>query len=162
MTTSVNDIRVAPIGEDLTTEDLSLSVLRGLEKMHRVDKKIKVPGTQFLKGEWAVLTADGCERAGASSAAATYLVWCGTDRFDSKANNQLTLILDFGQLVKTSRFDKDGVDYEVGDFLTVKTRLAGESDVTKAGAGDHKFGKVLEVADGYLVFQTLSGDSVAV
>jgi hypothetical protein len=152
----VSDIRVAPIGEDLTTEDLSLSVLRGLENMYRVDKKV-ASGATFLKGEWAVLDSDGkASRPTATPVGHTYLVFCGTDRFDSKATGQVTLIMGKSVIVKTSRFD-DGQSYAVGDYLTVKDLGGGEAYVTKAGGAEPRLGAVLEVGTGYLVFETLGG-----
>jgi len=156
MVVAVSDIRVAPIGEDLTKEDLSLSVLRGLEKMYRVDKKIAT-GAVFSKGEWAVLDSEGlAARPGVTPVGGTYLVFCGTDRFDSYATKQVTLIMSHPVVVKTSKFDT-GVTYAVGDSLTVKDLGAGEAFVTKAGASEPVLARVLEVGNGYLVFETLGG-----
>ena len=155
---AVSDIRVAPIGEDLTKEDLTLSILRGLEGMYRVDKKVAT-GASFLKGEWAVLDSDGkADRPGATPVGHTYLVFCGTDRFDARATGQVTLIMGKSVVAKTSRYD-DGQSYAVGDYLTVKDLGGGEAHVTKAGAGEARLGAVLEVGTDYLVFETLGGFS---
>lgn len=156
MTTSVSDIRVAPIGEDLSTSDLSCEVLRGLEKMYRVDKKTAT-GNAFLKGEWAVLNDDGkAERPSTNPAGASYIVFCGTDRFDAAATGQVTLIMSHPVIVKTSRYDS-GEEYHVGDYLVAKDLGHGESVVTLWGTGEPKHARVLEVGSGYLVFETLGG-----
>ena len=155
MVTAISDIRVAPVGEDLTLEDLSLSVLRGLEKMYRVDKKVAT-GDSFVKGEWAVLDADGkASRPTATPVGGTYLVFSGTDRFDSKATNQVTLIMSYPVIAKTSKFNA-GASYAVGDYLTVKDLGAGEASVTKQAGTEPKLARVIEVGNGYLVFETLS------
>lgn len=155
MTVSVSDIRVAPIGVDLSTDDLSLDVLRGLEKMFRVDKKIAV-GASFLKGEWAVLNSDSkAERPGASAVGETYLVFCGTDRFDAAATGQVTLIMSHPVVVKTSRFKAD--TYTVGAYLTVKSGGTGFAGVCLQTSTEPKLARVLEVGDGYLVYETLGG-----
>jgi hypothetical protein len=155
MVQSVSDIRVAPIGEDLSTSDLSLEVLRGFEKMFRVDKKIAA-GAFFAKGEWAVLNVDGkAERPSTSPAGASYLVLCGTDRFDSRATGQVTLIMSHPVIIKTSNFEM--LSYNVGDYLTVKDLGGGESTVTSWGTGEPKHARILEVGNGYLVFETLGG-----
>jgi hypothetical protein len=156
MVVAVSDIRVAPIGEDLTTQDLSLSILRGLENMFRVDKKLAT-GASFLKGEWAVLNSDGkAERPGAVPVGNTYLVFCGTDRFDAHATGQVTLIMSHPVVAKTARYDV-GQTYGVGDYLTVKDLGAGEAFVTKAAGAEVKLARVLEVGNGYLTFETLGG-----
>ena len=156
MVVSVSDIRVAPIGEDLSTEDLSLQVLRGLEKMYRVDKKVAAANA-FAKGEWAVLNVDGkAERPSTSPVGGSYLVFCGTDRFDSRATGQVTLIMSHPVVVKTSNYDV-GQTYNVGDYLTVKDLGGGESTVTSWGTSEPKQARVLEVGNGYLVFETLGG-----
>lgn len=155
MVVSVSDIRVAPIGEDLSTSDLSLDVLRGFEKMYRVDKKIAT-GAFFAKGEWAVLNVDGkAERPSTTPAAGSYLVLCGTDRFDSRATGQVTLIMSHPVIIKTSNFEPQ--TYNVGDYLVAKDLGGGESTVTSWGTGEPKHARVLEVGNGYLVYETLGG-----
>lgn len=160
MVVSINDIRVAPIGEDLTTDDLSLSVLRGIENMHRVDKKVAT-GASFLRGEWAVLNTDEkAERPGGTGVGETYLVWSGTDRFDSHATGQVTLIMSFPVIAETNRYDT-GFGYNVGDNLTVKDVGPGTAYVTKAATGDAILARVVGVKSGSLVFETLGGCSIA-
>jgi len=156
MVVSISDIRVAPIGEDLTTDELSLSVLRGIESMHRVDKKVAV-GETFLRGEWAVLNVDGkAERPGGVGVGGTYLVWSGTDRFDSRATGQVTLIMSHPVIAESSRYDT-GFNYNVGDYLTVKDVGPGTAFVTAWATGDAKLARVVAVNSGSLVFETLGG-----
>lgn len=154
MVTTVSDIRLAPVGEDLTTDELGLAILRGIEKCFRVDKKLAV-GQSLSAGEFGVLNAAGeLERAGAVPASATYLVFSGSDRFDAKATGQLTLIMNSSLLVKSNKFNT-AVSYAVGDFLCVKNLGAGESSVTKASAGEFAVGKVIEAASGHLIYELL-------
>jgi len=156
MVTAISDIRIVPVGEDLTQEDLSLSILRGFEKMFRVDKKLAT-GAVFSKGEWAVLNEDGkAERPTTSPVGQTYLVLSGTDRFDAYATGQVTLIMSHPIVVKSSLYDR-GEDYAVGDYLTVKDLTHGEAFVTLRGTDEPKLARVLEVGNGYLVYETLGG-----
>jgi len=159
MVDAINDIHIAPVGEDLTTEDLGLSVLRGLETMHRVDEKVRA-GVSLLNGEWGVLADDGfVDRPTASPVHNTYLCFAGTNRFDSKATGQVTLIESGPIIVKTSRFAPD--TYHNGDLLTVKDLTHGEACVSKAGSGDPALAKVREVGTNYLVYEVLTGGAVA-
>jgi hypothetical protein len=156
MVVSVSDIRVAPIGEDLSTNDLSLEILRGFEKMYRVDKKIAT-GAFFAKGEWAVLNVDGkAERPSTTPVGGSYLVLGGTDRFDARATGQVTLIMSHPVIVKTKNYDV-GQSYNVGDYLTVKDLGDGESLVTSWGTGEPKHARVIEEGNGAIVFETLGG-----
>lgn len=149
---SVSGIRTVPVGEDLTQESLGLSILRGLEKMHRVDKPF-ANGEDFVAGEFAVLGNDGTlSRPGATPSISTYLVFAGNDRFDAHATGQCTIIMASELLVKTSNFDT-GASYVVGDLLSAKSRGVGAANVTKASAGEFCVGKVVEVGDGYLVYE---------
>jgi len=85
----------------------------------------------------------------------TYLVFAGTDRFDSAATGQATIIMGSGVVVKSSRFDA-GESYDVGDALTVKDLGGGEASVTLQAGAEPVLGRVIEVGDGYLVYETLS------
>lgn len=148
---SVSDIRIAPVGEDLTKEDLSLSVLRGLEKMYRVDKAV-ASGVSLSKGMWGMLNADGKVAAtGATPAGACFLVFAGNDRYDAKATGQVTLIMASPVVVKSSVYDTTAT-YAVGDMLCVKS-----GKVTKRTGSEARYGRVLEVGAGYLVYETLAG-----
>ena len=156
MTVSINDVRTVPVGEDLTKDDLTCNVLRGLEKMHRVDKALAASNTVLLKGEWAVLNASGkAARPSATPVPNTYLVWCGTDRYDVRATGQVTLLMASQLLAQTTRYDNTQT-YAPGDYLTVKDRGGGQADVTKATGTEPKLAKVVEVGTGYLVYETLS------
>ena len=143
--------RVVPVQEDLTKEELHLNVLRGMENMFRVDKKLAV-GSSLELGQWGVLQNDGTVAApGASSSIATYLVFCGSERFDSMATGQVTLVMNSNIIIKTDRFDVGG-SYSVGTELTVK----GSSSVSVAATGDFVVGKVAEVGSGYLVIEVFA------
>jgi hypothetical protein len=147
--------RIVPVQEDLTKEELRLSVLRGLENCFRVDKKLSV-GESIELGEWGVLQNDGTmARPGATPVASTYLVFCGSERFDSMATGQVTLIMNSNCIVKSNRFNQAG-SYSVGSELTVKDLGAGEAQVTPAANGEFVFGKVVEVGSGYLVYEVFA------
>ena len=76
----ISDIRTVPVGEDLTKEALNLEILRGLEKMFRVDKKVG-SGVSLKAGEFAVLGNDGMlSRPGATPVAETYFCTYREDR----------------------------------------------------------------------------------
>jgi len=155
MPTSISDISIAPIGADLTLDNLKLQVLRGIEKAHRVDKKL-APGVALAAGEWGVLGSDSTvSRPTATPSAASYLCFSGTDRYDSKATGQVTLFMASPLIVKSSFFDA-GENYEPGDALTVKDLGGGEAGVTKAGLSDPVLAKVVEQLDGALVYQVLA------
>jgi len=147
--------RTVPVAEDLTTRDLSLAILRGTERMFRVDKKLGT-SVQVVAGEWAVLQSDGTlARPGATPVAETYLVFAGTDRFDAHATGQATLIMNSNIIVKSNRFYALGT-YDVGTLLTVKDLGAGEAIVSPAANGEFVVGKVIEVGTGYLVYEVFS------
>jgi hypothetical protein len=158
---AISDSRTVPITEDLTTEELRLSVTRGLETMYRADSPLATPDTVLGLGEWAVLNADGkAERAGAVPVGHCYLVFAGTDRFDVKATGKVTLIRSWPINAKTNRYD-DTQTYAVGDILTVKDLGGGESVVTKAAAGEAALARVIWVGNGWLEFETLGGGFAA-
>jgi len=149
----IDTARTVPVTEDLTTRELGLSILRGTEKMFRVDKKLGT-GVQLVAGEWAVLNDDGTlSRPGATPVAATYLVMSGTDRFDVHATGQATIIMNSNLIVKSNKFHVGGI-YAAGVLLTVKNLGIGEAVVSPAGATDFVVGKVIEAGQGYLVYET--------
>ena len=155
----ISDLSIAPVGADLTQEDLGLSVLRGLETMHRVDEKFR-SGVSLVKGEWGVLATDGyIDRPTASPVQNTYLCFAGTDRFDSRATGQVTLIENSPIIVKTDKFEPG--TYNVGDLLTVKDLGGGEAHVSAASTGEPALAKVREVGSGYLVYEVLTGGATA-
>jgi hypothetical protein len=146
--------RTVPVTEDLTTRELSLAILRGTEKMYRVDKKLGT-GVSLLQGEWAVLNSDGTlSRPAATPVASTYLVFSGTDRFDVHATGQATIIMNSAIVVKSNRYYVAGT-YDVGTLLTVKDLGAGQAVVSPAGVGDFVVAKVIEVGTNFLVYETV-------
>lgn len=148
---AISDSRTVPVQEDLTTEELKLSVLRGFENAHRVDKKTK-DGESFISGDWAVLNADGeLEAPGFSAVPNTYLVFSGTDRFDAKATGQCTIFMASGLVVKSNKFAAGS--YAVGTQLTVK----GGKLIGVAAANDPVFGQVIEATPDYLIYETKGG-----
>lgn len=160
MVTSISDSRIAPVGEDLTTEELGLSIIRGLETMHRVDYPL-ADGVALVAGEWGVLGATGkLERAGATPASATYLVFAGTDRYDSKATGQATVVQASMVVAKTVRFNT-AQSYAPGDLLTVKNLGGGESQLTKHTAGEIAVAKVVVKSGDVLTYETMSPVKVA-
>lgn len=155
MVSVISDSRIVPVSEDLTTEELRLSVLRGLERMNRVDQKSS-SGLSLDQGEWGVLQSDGTvARPSAVPALETYLCFLGTTRFDARATGQVTLIMNSPVIVKSKYYDLAG-SYVVGTLLTVKDLGAGEAGVTPGASGEYVFGKVLEVGQGVLKYEVFS------
>jgi hypothetical protein len=155
MMTSISEARTVPVQEDLTTEELRLSVLRGLETAFRVDFPI-ASGVNLEMGDWAVLGADGkLTTPGAAGVQQTYLVFAGNDRYDAKATGQATVFLNSNLVVKTSKFNTAGV-YAPGTPLTYKDLGGGDYKLTVGVIGtDAILGFVIERAgDNYLVFET--------
>lgn len=146
----INASRIVPIQEDLTKESLSLSVLRGIESMFRVDKKLSSPSVVLEMGEWGILEADGTVgRPGATPVANTFLCFCGTERYDVHATGQVTLIMNSNVIVKTDKYAAGS--YNVGDELTVKDLGLGQAILTAALNGEFVLARVVEVGSGYLV-----------
>lgn len=154
MVTAISDIRTVPVGEDLTKESLAFSVIRGLATMNRVDKKV-APGVSLVAGEWGVLQNDGTmARAGATAVPNTYPVFAGTDRFDAHATGNVTLVMASKIIVKTNKYDVGG-SYAAGVGLTVKDLGLGESMMTPSSGPDPVLARVIEVGDGYIVYEVL-------
>jgi len=148
---AISDSRTVPVQEDLTTEELKLSVLRGFENAHRVDKRFK-DGENFVMGDWAVLNEDGeLETPGAGPVPNTYLVFSGNDRFDAKATGQCTIFMASGLIVKSNKFAAG--TYLVGTQLTVK----GGKLIGVAAANDPCFGQVIEATADWLIYETKAG-----
>lgn len=155
MVVAVSDIRVAPVGEDLTLPEGRLEILRGFENMYRVDKAYGT-SQEFALGEWACLHADGkAYRAGAAPVVPTYLVVGGTDRFDAKATGQITMVMASQIMAKTTQYNS-ALSYVVGDYLTVKNLGGTASRLTKWTAGEVAVAKVVEVGTDFLVYETMS------
>lgn len=151
---TIDVARTVPVQEDLTKDDLRLSVLRGLEKMFRVDKPL-ASSVELGKGEWGVLNAEGkMERPGAVPVPNTYLVFAGTERYDVKATGKVTTIMNSQIIAATDLYDT-GVTLEVGDPLTVKDLGAGEAYLTKASGDEPVLARVVEHVAGKLTFATV-------
>lgn len=151
----INEARIAPVTEDLTTPFSNLEILRGFERANRVDRKVAA-GVNFKAGEYGVLGNDGLlHRPSTTPNVASYLIFAGTDRFDAKATGQATTFEASAMVIKTDLYDT-GASYTVGDLLASKDRGAGEADVTKATSGQWAIGKVTEVGSGYLVYELFS------
>lgn len=148
---AISDDRTVPVQEDLTTEELKLSVLRGFENANRVDYKFK-DGESFEMGDWAVLNADGeLEAPGAGAVANTYLVFSGNDRFDAKATGQCTVFVNSNLVVKTNKFAAGA--YAPGTQLTAK----GGKLIGVAASNDPCLGQVIEATSDYLIYETKPG-----
>jgi hypothetical protein len=154
MPLSINPDRIVPVTEDLTTPYNKLEIIRGWEKMHRVDKDIAT-GATFLPGEWAVLgDNDKLTRPSASPVPNTFLVVAGTDRFDVAATGKATIVMASKIIVRTTQYNTL-VSYHVGDYLTVKDLGTSAAYVTKQSGVEPMLAMVTKVGIGYLEFETL-------
>lgn len=143
-----------PVDMDLTVADMRLSIVRGFEKMNRVDRKIAASVSLEL-GDWAVLDGNGELAApGAASVPNTYPVIAGNDRFDAQITKQATIVMASQIMAKTNKFAAGS--YLVGSDLTVKNLGAGEKKLSLAAVGDYVLARVVEVGNGYIVFETVS------
>lgn len=148
-----------PVDMDLTASESRLSILRGFEKAARVDKKISGVVTLEL-GDWAVLDANGeLSAPSATSVPNTYLVIAGNDRFDAKITKQATILMASLVVAKTSKFAAGS--YNVGSELTVKNLGAGEKVLSLAASGDYVLARVVEIGNGYIVFETIPAQKKA-
>jgi hypothetical protein len=151
---TIDVARTVPVQEDLTKDETRLSVLRGIEKMYRVDKPLAA-STQLLLGEWGVLNSEGkLERPGSVGLPNTYLVFAGSERYDVVATGKVTTIFGSHIVASTDQFDT-GVDYEVGDALTAKDYGGGAAGLTKASEPDAVLARVVEFVAGKLTFETV-------
>lgn len=143
---------IAPIQEDLTSENVALEITRGLESMIRADKPLKA-GVTFELGEWGVLNASGeMEKATATPVPQTYLIWSSTNRLDVKATGNVTIIQNSGVVAETRLFKTDD-SYPVGAPLTVKLVL-GKSILCVAGVGEPILARVVSKVGDVLEFET--------
>lgn len=150
---------VVPVTTDLTLSESRLSIVRGFEKMNRVDRKISV-GVSLELGDWAVLNSNGELAApGSVSVANTYPVLAGNDRFDAQITGQATIIMGSQVLAKTSKYVP--ASYTIGADLTVKNLGAGEKVLSLAAVGDYVVARVVEIGNGYFVFETISAQKKA-
>jgi len=148
----INEDRIVPVASDLTTDADDLEILRGLANAFRVDKKL-ADGATFVRGEWAVLNSDDkVERPGVTPVAETYLVFCGSDRFDSMATGAVTMFMNSNLIIRTTKYDT-GETYAVGDYLTVKDLGGGEAVVTLQAGDEPKLARVHKVEEGHLTYE---------
>lgn len=155
MSVSINANRTVPVQEDLTTDDLTLQVLRGLEIANRADLDLAVGVASLQKGEWAVLQADGSvDRAGATPSAGSFPVFAGTERYDVQATKKVTVLMGPKGLVMRSSVYDTAPTYAVNDALTVKDLGGGESKLTKAAGAEAVLARVVAVGTDYLDFIT--------
>ena len=149
----ISDIRTVPVGEDLTTEETRLSVLRGLERMNRVDFPLAA-GATFGLGEWAALQADGTvARPTTTPVALTYLVTAGTDRFDAKATGQVTCVMNSPIVAKSTRYKTDDVIVP-GSPLTAKLLGTGVAGLALHTGVQPIHARAISVSGGVLTFST--------
>jgi hypothetical protein len=149
---AIDPTRVAPVTADLTLDDDAFQVLRGLESMHRVDKKlVDLNTTTLLKGEWAVLNSDDkVQRPGATGVRNSYPVFCGTDRFDVHATGAVTLIMGPGVIFKTTVYDPAG-SYTPGVKLAAKSGGTGQAWLAPVVSAEACVAVVQTVGTGYLI-----------
>lgn len=155
MTTVIAENSIAPIGSDLTAEDNRMRILRGYETMIRKDVAT-ASGVSAATGEWIKLDSAGkAAKTTATPAEQSYLVIAGNDRFDAKATGQVTLCMSRSNvIVKTSLFAAGS--YSVGAALTVKLD-GGIGKVALQTSTEPKLGRVIEVGNGYIVYEMLGG-----
>ena len=150
---ALNPNRIVPVKEDLTSPFNQMEIIRGWEKMYRVDKEI-ASGVDFILGEWAVLgDNDKLTRPGISAVPNTFLVIAGTDRFDVAATGKCTIVMNSKIIVRTTMFEAG--TYHVGNYLTVKDLGAGQAYVSVAAGADPKLAMVTKVGTDFLEFATL-------
>ena len=157
-TTSINDNNISPIATDLLGSPTDLNVLRGLVEMKRADYPYG-SGVSLVKGEWAVLQADGTvARATSTPAKASFLVFAGNDRYDARATGAVTLILNSAIVASTVYYD-DTASLAPGDGLTAKFLAAGantgKSGLAKVSGSDPVHAYVTHVAGGVLTFNVV-------
>ncbi len=148
----INPNRIVPVQEDLTTPVNQLEIIRGWEKMHRVDKQFT---DTFVAGEWAVLgDNDKLTRPGATAAKNTYLVFCGNDRTDVAATGKVGIVMASKIVVRTTMFVAD--TYHVGDALNVKNPLSNDNaSIGKAAGGEPVLAYLTKLGTNFIEFETV-------
>lgn len=149
----INPNRVVPVQEDLTTPVSQLEIIRGWEKMHRVDKEFT---DTFVAGEWAVLgDNDKLTRPGATPVKNTYMVNLGNDRSDVAATGKVGIIMASKFIARTTLFVA-GAGLHVGDALNVKDPLSnGNASLGKAAGGEPVLAYVTKVGSNFIEFETV-------
>ena len=148
---------LVPLTQDLLLEDHKLDIIRGLEHLIRVDKKIGA-GESFAEGDWAVLNNnDELVAPAATPVANTFPVWAGNaeGRSDVHATGKATILMGQSFIYRTSKFDSNPT-YNVGSPLTVKDLGAGELTPTLQSGTEPILARVVAVpADGVMEIQVL-------
>lgn len=153
MVLAINPNRIAPVTEDLATPYNQLEIIRGWERMYRVDQPL-ASGAAFVEGEWGVLGATGLSRPTTTAVPNTYLVIAGTDRFDVAATKKATVVMNSKIIVRTTKYNAGG-SYAIGTALTVKSLGAGEASVTPWTSPEPVMARVTKVGSGFLEFEVL-------
>ena len=113
---------MVPLTEDLTKSTYLLDIIRGLEGIIPIDKKI-ADGVVLAEGDWAVLADDDTlGEPGAAAVANTYPIWAGNaeGRSDVHATGKATMLQGGRFIYRTTKFGT-GVDAApVGTPLTIK------------------------------------------
>ena len=151
---AISQASIVPVQTDLTTEFGPLEIIRGFEKMFRVDYTIQA-NTALVAGEWGVVHDDGTvSRPSATPVVQTFLCIAGTDRFDSAATGNVTLAPNSSIRVRTTRYDPNPT-YHVGSPLTVKDLGGGTAYVTLASGSDPVLARVAALGNGTLTYDVL-------
>lgn len=150
--TWLNPSRIAPVQEDLTQPNKQFEIVRGWEKMNRVDKAYV--GT-FTEGEWAVLgDNDKLTRPGPDAVQNTFLVFAGTDRTDVLATGKVGIVMNSKVIVRTTK-RVAGETLHVGDPLNVKSQGTGNASLGKAGTGEPVLAYVTKLLDDQIEYATV-------
>ena len=148
---------LVPLTQDLLEPDYKLDIIRGLEDLMRVDKKI-ADGELFEEGDWAVLNDnDELVAPTATPVANTYPVWAGNaeGRSDVHATGKATILMGGRFIYKTAKFDSNP-SYSVGSPITVKDLGAGEMTPTLQSGSEPVLGRVVAVpSNGVMEIQVL-------
>lgn len=152
MVLAINPNRIAPVTEDLANPYNQLEIIRGWERMFRVDKPLAT-GATFKEGEWAVLGSTGLTRPTTTAVANTYLVIAGTDRFDVAATKQATIVMNSKIIVRTTQYQAGA--YSIGTPLTVKSSGGGEATVLPWSSGEPVLARVVEVGTDTLTYEVV-------
>jgi len=154
MASVTSNVDIVPVGADLTQYDMSLRVIRGLERVPRVDYQLG-SGVQVSRGDWAVLDDSGLLQApGSNGVVNTYLVFSGTNAFDSYATGGATVFGKYPLLCETNNFDT-GPTYHAGSPLTYKM-VSSVPKLTLAGSGDAILASVVNVSNGLMTFEAVT------
>ena len=148
---------LVPLSEDLLNPTYKLEIIRGLEGLMRVDKKL-ADGVIFEEGDWAVLNdSDELVAPTATPVANTFPVWAGNaeGRSDVHATGKATILIAGRFVYRTTKFDAGPV-YSVGSPLTIKDLGGGERVPTLQSGTEPIVARVLAVpAVGVMEIQVL-------